>query len=197
MRTLESVKRRRRVRLLLAGGILFGVGLALFVANSFDIGKESSSDRSKIRTAIPVKEATTRDVHIYFAAGSGHYLQAEERKVEAADPVSAAEALILALLQGPENPQLVSPIPQGTKLRHVFLTEDGTAFVDFTPELSRLHPGGVTTERLTLYAIVNTLALNLDQVERVQILLEGEPAPTLAGHLDIRHAMTADLLLIR
>jgi hypothetical protein len=69
--------------------------------------------------------------------------------------------------------------------------------VDFNPELSLLHPGGVTAERLTIFAIVNSLVLNLDAVERVQLLLEGKPAPTLAGHLDIRLARTANLLIVR
>jgi hypothetical protein len=77
------------------------------------------------------------------------------------------------------------------------VTDDGTAYVDFSLELSGLHPGGIIAERLTLHSIVNSLVLNLDAVERVQLLLEGKPASTLSGHLDIGHAKTADLLIIR
>jgi hypothetical protein len=79
----------------------------------------------------------------------------------------------------------------------MFVTDDGTAYLDFSSELSRLHPGGVTAERLTLYAIVNSLVLNLEQVERVQLLFEGQPGSTLCGHLDIRRAKTANLLIVR
>jgi len=50
---------------------------------------------------------------------------------------------------------------------------------------------------MTVYAIVNSLVLNLDAVERVLLLLEGEPEATLAGHIDIRHAKIANLLIVR
>jgi hypothetical protein len=55
----------------------------------------------------------------------------------------------------------------------------------------------VAAERSTLYAIVNTLILNLKEIERVQIMIEGKPQTTLAGHFDIRHPKTGDLLLVR
>jgi len=46
---------------------------------------------------------------------------------------------------------------------------------------------------LTVYAIVNTVTANLSSVERVQILIDGKQADTLAGHVrsaapfDARH----------
>jgi len=115
----------------------------------------------------------------------------------AEDTISAMEAIITALMEGPDDPKLVSTIPPGSRLLHIFVTDDGTAYLDFSSELSSLHPGGVTAERLTLYAIVNSLVLNLEQVERVQLLFEGQPASTLCGHLDIRQAKTANLLIVR
>jgi len=144
-----------------------------------------------------VHEVIARRVHLYFADQKGSYLQAEERKVLAEDTISAIEAIINALVEGPDNPKLVSTIPVGSRLRHIFVTDDGTAYLDFNTELSRLHPGGVTAERLTLYAIVNSLVLNLEEVERVQLLFEGKPASTLNGHVDIRQAKTANLLIVR
>ena len=115
----------------------------------------------------------------------------------AEDTPSAIEAIVNALLEGPDNPKLVSTIPAGSRLLHIFLTDDGTAYLDFNSELSRLHPGGVTAERLTLYSIVDSIVLNLEQVERVQLLIEGKPVSTLNGHVDIRQAKTANLLLVR
>jgi spore germination protein GerM len=150
-----------------------------------------------VSDSISVQEAITRKVHLYFADRKGNYLQAEERKILAEDTISAIEAIIAALLEGPDDPKLVSTIPAGSHLLHIFVTDDGTAYLDFSSELSRLHPGGITAERLTLYTIVNSLVLNLEQVERVQLLFEGKPASTLSGHLDIRQAKTANLLLVR
>ena len=190
-------KRKGRFWLLLVVAIGLGFGAAFFLGKLFFPRPEPVGPSSRVSNSIPVREAITRKVHLYFANRRGNYLQAEERKIVAAETISAIEAIITALLEGPDNPKLVSTIPAGSKLLHTFITDDGTAYVDFNPELSLLHPGGVTAERLTIYAIVNSLVLNLDSVERVQLLLEGKPAPTLAGHLDIRLARTANLLIVR
>jgi hypothetical protein len=77
------------------------------------------------------------------------------------------------------------------------LTADGVAYVDLTPAVSADHPGGVRTELMTVYSIVNTLALNVSAVDRVKILVGGKEADTLAGHIDIRHPLQADMLLVR
>jgi len=190
-------ERKGRFWLLLVVAIGLGFGASFFLGKLFFPRSESVSPSSRAGDSIPVREAITRRVHLYFADRKGNYLQAEERKVLAEDTISAIEAIITALLEGPDNPKLVSTIPAGSRLLHIFVTDDGTAYLDFNSELSRLHPGGVTAERLTLYAIVNSLVLNLEQVERVQLLFEGKPASTLNGHLDIRQAKTANLLIVR
>ena len=190
-------KRKGRFWLLLLVAILLGFGASFFLGKLFLPRSESVSPSSRVSDSISVQEAITRKVHLYFADRKGNYLQAEERKILAEDTISAIEAIIAALLEGPDDPKLVSTIPAGTRLLHIFVTDDGTAYLDFSSELSRLHPGGITAERLTLYTIVNSLVLNLEQVERVQLLFEGKPASTLSGHLDIRQAKTADLLIVR
>ncbi len=193
----EKSKRKGRFWLLLFAVIGFSFGVAFTLAKVFLPGAKHPSDHSRARDPLPMRAATTRKVHIYFADRNGRHLQAEERRIEAKDTPSAIEAIVEALLEGPQNSKLVSTIPAGTQLLHLFVSADGTAYVDFTQELSRLHPAGVTAERLTLYAIVNSLVLNIESVERVQLLLEGKPAPTLTGHLDIRHAKMANLLIVR
>ncbi len=190
-------KRKGRFWLLLVVAIVLGFGASFFLGKLFLPRSESVSPSSRVSDSISVQEAITRKVHLYFADRKGNYLQAEERKILAEDTISAIEAIIAALLEGPDDPKLVSTIPAGSHLLHIFVTDDGTAYLDFSSELSRLHPGGITAERLTLYTIVNSLVLNLEQVERVQLLFEGKPASTLSGHLDIRQAKTANLLLVR
>jgi spore germination protein GerM len=190
-------KRKGRFWLLLVVAIVLGFGASFFVGKLFLPRSESVSPSLRVSDSISVREAITRKVHLYFADRKGNYLQAEERKILAKDTISAIEAIIAALLEGPDDPKLVSTIPAGSRLLHIFVTDDGTAYLDFSSELSRLHPGGITAERLTLYTIVDSLVLNLEQVERVQLLFEGKPASTLSGHLDIRQAKTANLLIVR
>jgi len=190
-------KRKGRFWLLLVFAIVLGFGASFFLGKLFLPRPESVSLSSRVSDPTSVREAITRKVHLYFADRKGNYLQAEERKILAEDTISAIEAIIAALLEGPDDPKLVSTIPAGSRLLHIFVTDDGTAYLDFNSELSRLHPGGITAERLTLYSIVNSLVLNLEKVERVQLLFEGKPASTLSGHLDIRQAKTANLLIVR
>ena len=189
--------RRLRLWLILAGFLVLGVGTAILAGHWLGGDNKGRVLRSQVTKPVPVHEAPRRRVQLYFSAVSGDQLRAEERRIEASDPLAAAETLLALLLQGPEGADLVSPIPKGTRLLHLFVTEEGTAHVDFSSELSASHPGGVAAERVTLYAIVNTLILNLKEVERVQIMIEGKPQATLAGHFDIRRPKTGDLLLVR
>lgn len=188
--------RRVRLRLTLSGTLLLGVGAAILLGRWLGGEDKGRSLRSQVIKPVPVHEAPGRRVQLYFSSIGGGHLQPEERRIEAGDLLGAAEALVAGLLQGPEGAELVSPIPQGTRLLHLFVTEEGTAYLDFSSELSASHPGGVAAERLTLYAIINTLILNLKEIERVQIIIEGKPQATLAGHVDIHHPKTGDLLLV-
>jgi hypothetical protein len=49
---------------------------------------------------------------------------------------------------------------------------------------------------LTVYAIVNVVTANLPTVRRVQILIDGQEADTLAGHIDLRRPLERDVSLI-
>ena len=93
--------------------------------------------------------------------------------------------------------RIVSVIPEGTTLRAFYVTERGDAFVDLSPEVSTRHPGGSSTELLTVYAIVNAVTANLPSIQRVQILIDGKEADTLAGHVDLRRPLRADVSLVR
>lgn len=74
------------------------------------------------------------------------------------------------------------PIPKETKVIDVKV-EDFIAYPNFSREITRLSVGS-KGEALVVAAIANTL-IKFPGVERVQILVEGRPAESLAGHVDI------------
>ena len=88
-------------------------------------------------------------------------------------------------------------IPADTTLLALYVTQDRTAYVDLAQTITDQHPGGVKSELLTIYSIVNSLILNIPQIDAVKILIQGREAMTLAGHIDIRFPFKANLLLIR
>ena len=74
---------------------------------------------------------------------------------------------------------------------------NGVAFIDFESEAFDNHPGGVESELLSIYSIVNTLVLNVDDVRSVKFLIGGKEAATLAGHVGLSHPFEADILRVR
>jgi spore germination protein GerM len=136
-------------------------------------------------------------VHLYFASHNSYFLMAEQRVVlHPADPVGLAGTIVKALIKGPQK-GLLKTIPADTRLKALFITPDGTCYVDLSEAVSKNHPGGSKSELLTIYSMVNSLVLNVPEIERVQILIDGNQAPTLAGHIDLQVPVKADMLLIR
>ena len=88
---------------------------------------------------------------------------------------------------------LAQPIAEGTKLRQIFVAEDGTAFVDLSKEAVTNHRGGSLDELFAVYAIVNAVTVNLPAVKGVQILIDGQEVDTLAGHVDLRHPLARNM----
>jgi spore germination protein GerM len=134
---------------------------------------------------------------LYYASPDGQTLAAVKREVPLADGVRAQGRQIIETQLDAAPAPYVSVVPAGTKLRAFYVTDRGDAFVDFSPEVSTAHPGGSTTERLTVYAIVNAIAANLSSVQRVQILIDGKEADTLAGHIDLRRPFERDTSLVK
>lgn len=135
-------------------------------------------------------------LYLYFADPDRPYLSAEERPAPAEkDPVALCRLLVASLIQGPDK-GLVRALPAETLLRAVFI-DDKIAYVDFGREISDFHPGGILSELMTVYSIVNTLVLDVDGVDQVKLLIDGRDADTLAGHIDIRFPLAADMMIIR
>ena len=59
------------------------------------------------------------------------------------------------------------------------------------------HPGGSSSEMLTVYSIVNTLVFNIDGIKKVQILIEGQTIDTIAGHMDCRQPFASNIKIIK
>ena len=138
-----------------------------------------------------------REIFLYFGDGQGKYLKAESRVVDQpADAVAFCRRILTALFAGPRQGG-IAVLPQGVEIRALHIMGDGVAFVDFESEAFESHPGGVESELLSIYSIVNTLVLNVDGVRSVKFLIGGKEVATLAGHVDLSHPFEADILRVR
>jgi len=179
--------------------ILFGCAVFSAAGTGWFLAKHST----EMPSAEPIAEAPRRKgpglelVHLYFGDSQGRYLKAEQRKMELSQDAShRGRRLIEALLSGPQDGGSRT-LPEGTRLRSFYVTKDGVAYIDLESELLSHHPGGVETELLSIYSLVNTLVLNVEPIRTVKLLIGGQDAVTLAGHVDLRHAFKADMMWIR
>jgi spore germination protein GerM len=126
---------------------------------------------------------------LYYLAEDGLRLQAVDREVYFGEGTAEqARHLVEALLEPALEP-LVTVIPPGTKLRTLYLSAQGVAFVDLSSEVSRSRATGALDELYTVYSIVNTLTDNLPAITAVQLLVDGREVDTLAGHVDLRRPL--------
>lgn len=175
-----------------------GVTVAASVVMLFGWVSIFYAQSSETEMTPPLETHTQKTAaHLYFSDHTQSFLSAETRVIVHTDPVvDFAKQIIAALIRGPQS-GLIQTLPANCRLRTFFLMPDGIAFADFDGNLPSLHPGGCQAEILTVYSITNSLVLNVPEIDAVKILIDGEPAPTLAGHVDIRHPLKADMLLIR
>ena len=143
------------------------------------------------------KGELTFDTTLLFGSTDGQGLAREKRKVRHRDTLmDQIKEVTDELINGPHG-VLVRTIPRATKLNSAYLLSDGTLVLDFSRELQTLHTGGTTGEILTVYCVVNTMTMNFREVERVQILIDGDEIDTLAGHLDLEQPFTRDARWIK
>ena len=125
-------------------------------------------------------------VHLYFSDKGNQFLMAEERVLKSPkDPEFFARSIVEALIKDPQQ-GLSRTIPAETAVRAVYLTPEGTCYLDLTSDIAEGHPGGITSELLSIYSIVNSLVLNVTEIEAVKILINGDESMTLAGHIEHR-----------
>lgn len=101
-----------------------------------------------------------------------------------ADPVLRSKQLLNVLIEGaPDAAQRT--LPTDLTLLEFYLLPDGTAVADFSDTLTTGTPSGILSEQMAVDSITRTLAASVEPIRRLKILIHGQDAETLAGHLDL------------
>jgi spore germination protein GerM len=188
--------RHNRTILAVIGILFVGGAVCLIFQNAYAQGAQSYRTNSLARPAGPTQSKKSA-AHLYFSDRDNYYLMSEQRVViHAGDPVGYARSIVEALIKGPQN-SLVRTIAADTELRAIYIIRDGTCYVDLAQAAGTHHPGGCNSELLTIYSVVNSLILNVPEIKRVKLLIDGNEAQTLAGHIDLEFPFDANMLLIR
>ena len=133
----------------------------------------------------PPGPVQTRKIVLFFLSEADTLLHPEEREITASSSiVRQAKQAVEELIRGSER-GYISPFPPETKLRELFLTRDGVAYVDFSEEIVEKHLSGSSAEISTIFSVVNSLAYNFKTIKKVFILIEGQERETLGGHINL------------
>ncbi|WP_313525918.1 GerMN domain-containing protein [Anaerotignum sp.] len=134
----------------------------------------------------PVVSATTTEyaiLKLYFSNADASDLIVEDRVVEVNANQPRERTILEQLIAGPKEAGNYATIPAETKIMDVTTTSDGVCYVNLSQEFVSKHNGGSTGELLTVYSIVNSLC-ELENVKKVQFLIEGEKMQSFKGHID-------------
>lgn len=157
-------------------------------------GVEPPGDPEGEATITPLAR---RSVEIYFPSTTDDGLVSEFREIfDTATPGDQIKQIVADLISGPTTDEATKALPGGTRLRQVYVLDDGTAWLDFSSELTDGIGGGSMKELLVVYAVVNSVVANVPQVRKVGILVSGRPVETLNGHVHLLNPLTPNFSLI-
>jgi spore germination protein GerM len=188
------VSSKWRVRIVIAFVVLLVVALIYFpilkkrVKRQAQVQQKSEEQarRELVQSLSTVSNEPKVKAKLYWAADSDDSgLTATTVELPLSnDPVLRAKQVLNTLLAGPVDAELRT-LPPDAALLAFYILPDGTAVADFSEAMANSVPSGVQSEQLAVDSITRTLADNVPQVKRLKILIHGQEAETLAGHLDL------------
>lgn len=133
-----------------------------------------------------------RSVTLFFAE-DGTRLAREARVIGNCDDDSACLRSILhELLNGPVG-ELEGTLPDGTAVNAARI-EGNQATIDFNRTFSDAMLSGSSAEMIAVYSVVNTVAVNFPQIQKVKLDVDGNSGAIL-HHLDLSDPLPPDYSL--
>lgn len=140
----------------------------------------------------PQNAAGSRPVTLFFVA-EGTRLAREARVIGPCEnDGECLESVLDELLNGPVG-DFEEAVPEGTAVNSVRM-EENQATIEFNRAFSDSMPSGSSAEMLAVYSVVNTVAVNFPQIEKIKINIDGNSGAILS-HLDLSDPLLPDYSL--
>lgn len=190
--------RNVQISLLLMGAVAVISLLYVFnVADRIQTTPQIETDETFREPEAPLYKPTDPPLGVkLFFPGTNNDILLRTRDMTifaSAEIENQARQILEHLIQGTSDDNLFGRLPLDTRLNQAFVGANGVIYLDFNSALSDNHPGGVLPELATIYAIVNSLTYNLEEIARVKILIGGVEKETLAGHCLLLLPLVLDL----
>ena len=197
-----KTKPRHRIARALIFLFIAGItGISVYVVTNPDVVTKTEDKPVYIAPApspaAPAVRLESATVELFFSDPDSDLLVRERRNVvwKAGDAETQIRAILTELWHGSRS-EMLTPVPNQVVVREVSIKNE-VVTVNFSKELVQNHPGGTLAEMHTIYAIVNSVLLNMPKLKKVRILVEGKPPETLKGHIDCRTPFTANLSIVK
>jgi hypothetical protein len=174
--------------------LLIGVAVLLVLVVAMGIylrhmRRQAEGFESLAANALPVAppaSGATETVILYVADDAAGMLRARSAQIPLpGGRQQRAEELLRALLRIYQQPGAAHPIAPAADIRSIYLVDPGAAVIDLNAAFADQHRSGILSEQLTVNSLVETLAINVPGIQRVNILVDGKTRETLAGHADL------------
>jgi len=133
-----------------------------------------------------------RSITLFFAT-DGTRLVREARELDPCEDDNACLKSVLdELLNGPVG-QFEETVPEGTTVDAARI-EGNQATIEFNRTFADAMLSGSSAEMLAVYSVVDTVAANFPQIQKVKINVDGNTA-TILRHLDLSDPLVPDYSL--
>ncbi len=145
------------------------------------VSSSSGSSSSSSSSAQSGSKAQLVNIKVYYPDENATGLVAVEKSIKDTD--NKYQAAVETLMAGTDKKGLANVFPKKAKLLQVTVSGK-VAKVDFSRELQKNFVGGSTGEEMLVGSVVNTLT-EFPEIQKVQILVDGQEVETLSGHMDL------------
>jgi len=133
-----------------------------------------------------------RTVTLFFAADGGQ-LAREARTIDPCEDDDAClKSVLEELLNGPVG-ELENTVPEGTVIDAAHI-EGNQATIELNRAFAEAMLSGSSAEMLAVYSLVNTVAANFPQAQKVKLNVDGNLSAALK-HLDLSEPLQPDFSL--
>jgi hypothetical protein len=166
--------------------LLLVVSMGIYLRHMRRQAAKVESLATDVLPVAPPPSGPTETVTLYVADDAAGMLRARSAQIPLpGGRQQRAEELLRALLRIYQQPGASHPLAPAADIRSIYLVAPGAAVIDLNAAFADQHRSGILSEQLTVNSLVETLAVNVPGINRVNILVEGQMRDTLAGHADL------------
>jgi hypothetical protein len=166
--------------------LLLVVSMGIYLRHVQQRAKKLEPTAASLSPVTPPASGPTETVTLYVADDAAGTLRPRSAQIPLpGGRQQRAEELLRALLRIYQQPGAAHPLAPDADIRSIYLVDPGAAVIDLNAAFADQHRSGILSEQLTVNSLVETLAVNVPGIQRVNILVGGQTRDTLAGHADL------------